>query len=73
MKGEDWNFEKFIPDKDDIEARQNALTKFIEKMLKDCLDFSDVDIFCIGFSSGAAWMREKMKEENDEFIIGEKI
>lgn len=69
-RGVDWNFQKFIPDKDDVDAQL--------KCLQECLDHLEslnmnggeekVHLFVCGFWRGCAWMKDKLMPRIKELI-----
>lgn len=74
IKGEKWNFKKFIPDIDDMNAKSNACLQFLDFLhKKNNLDMNNVDIFNCGFARGCAWMMDKLfdmyNNNIDEFKI----
>lgn len=77
MKGKDWKFKGFIPDMNDLDAKLSAWNQFRELEKRNPLKMNDAEreifLFCCGFNRGAAWMKDKMKGEDDELIIGEKF
>lgn len=60
LKGADWKFKKFIPDKEDIEAQCRSLEEYVRVMEEANLRLNAGGAYCAGFNRGAAWMRDKL-------------
>jgi len=61
MKAADWEFDKYLPDSEDIDARFNAAEAYF-KLAGSNTD--EVSSFHAGFNRGIAWQLAKQKEEN---------
>lgn len=72
MKGADWEFKKFLPDKEDIDAQCKSLEEYMLAMQKVVHSMNDgeqkVSAFCAGFNRGASWMRDKLMPHIKELI-----
>jgi len=72
MKASDWEFKKFIPDLEDMEAEAKAGNQFLNKMknVEYIIPAPEVHAFTCGFFRGCAWMKAKMeasaKSEQDD-------
>jgi hypothetical protein len=62
MKAREWQFQKFIPDAEDWEAKNIAAGRFFRLMAESPVEMGDIGLFTSGFWRGAAWMAAKMKE-----------
>ncbi len=64
MKAKDWEFEKFIPDLEDVDAEDKAhFNYFIESNLSYLNKMNESEermhIFRLAFVRGCAWMKAK--------------
>lgn len=64
MKSDEWKFEKYIPDLDDIDVAMNEYRRFSEKpRIKMNESERNAFIFNAGFYRGMSWALAKMKKE----------
>lgn len=64
---EKWNFEKYLPDAEDIEANIKINTKFFKSanLAKNCMNETEREhfLFGSGFIRGMSWMQFKMENK----------
>lgn len=69
MKAKDWEFDKFIPDVEDTEAKLKAMDAWFGLKGEQCR----ADCFCAGFNRGVQWAQDKQIPDKPDvmYAIGQ--
>lgn len=68
--GADWEFKKFIPDKDDLDVQMRCLQECMNHLKSLNLNDSEekIHLFVCGFGRGCAWMKDKLMPHIKQLI-----